>query len=133
MLRQIVAAGTLLTLETLVVIHWFIYTDNSVLGFIALGAGSIMCLMALANVVLAIGIFRLDPSRPLDRKSLEDMAKAEPVWVLVTLSQFAFMGLAYIAGVYWLLAAMTIGHGAELAVFASARMRIGSPEPGLPA
>jgi len=131
MVRQIVFSVFILSLEALVVFHWFFLKESQVLGMMALVAGVIMCFMALGALVLAVGVFRLDPEDPQHRTELKDLAKAEKMWVAMTLAQFAFMGAVWMAGVYWLLVALVIGQGAELAAVLAARIRIRQVSPGL--
>jgi hypothetical protein len=77
-------------------------------------------------------VLRRDPARPQQRRELEDLARVEPLWGGVTVLQLAFVGAAWVAGVYWLVAVLVAGQGAELVAVATARLRTRRPVAGRP-
>jgi hypothetical protein len=132
MLREILFTAALLCVEALVVAHWFLFPHDPYLQGLALGAGAVMALMAALDVVLLVGVLQRDPARPQERRELEDLAHVEPLWAGVTVLQLAFVGAAWVAGVYWLVAVLVAGQGAELVAVATARLRTRRPVAGRP-
>lgn len=132
-MRNLIFTAFIIGIEILVVIHWFFFPDSPALMAFAMTAGVVMCGMALADLVLMVGVFRKDPQVPQHRQELHDLSKAEPVWVFATLVQGAFLVAAYMAGVYWMVVALVVGQGAELVSFAVARIRMRSEPPQVPA
>ena len=114
----------IISIEFAVVVHWFVYPDYQVLRFMALAAGGVMCLMALANFALMFGVIRKNPAILQQRQELIDLAKIDPVWVFATMIQLAFLGAALVAGVYWMAIVLVLGQGAELTAFAIAQARM---------
>ena len=123
-MRNIVFTGFIIGIEIMVVTHWFVYPEHLALRSVAMAAGVVMCLMALADFALMFGVFRKNSADPQQLQELLDLAKPEPVWVFATFVQIAFLAAALVAGVYWMAVALVLGQGAELTAFAIARWRV---------
>jgi uncharacterized protein YhhL (DUF1145 family) len=123
MLRALLVTAAVLTVEALVVLHWFWLPASKPLGVLALLAAVVMTLMAAADVALLVGVLRRDPGQPQPRRELEDLAHIEPLWVSMTVLQVAFIAATFGAGVTWLAAVLVAGQGAELVAVAVARLR----------
>ena len=123
-MREYLFTAAMLALEALVLVHWFVLRESAVLAAVALGAASMMTVMAALDTALLVGVLRRDPAVPQERAELLDLAHIEPLWACVTVLQVAFIGGAYAAGVYWIAVILTCGQGAELAAVAWARWQV---------
>lgn len=122
-MRHLLFTVLMIGIEILVVLHWFVFRESLPLFVLAMSAGVLMALMAAADLLLMIGVFRKDPAHPVRRVELRDLARIEPIWAVATVLQLAFLGAALAAGVYWMAAVLVLGQGAELIAIAVARVR----------
>lgn len=122
-MRNLVFTGLVIGIEIIVVIHWFVFPQNLALFVMAVTAGVVMALMAAADFLLMFVVIRKDPSNPLHLLELTDLAKMETVWAFATCFQFAFLGAAVFAGVYWMAVVLVVGQGSELIAVSVAWVR----------
>lgn len=129
MLREYAVIAGMLGVETLVVVHWFLYPHSAALATLALVAGVLMSVMAAADVLLLLGVARKRPQDPQQHLELRDLAHVTPLWWFVTTTQVAFVAAALLAGVLWIAGVVGVGQGAELLAVALARWRTRGPAP----
>lgn len=129
-MRMLTVSVVMVSIEVLVVVHWFLFPDNPYLFAMAMTAGVLMCGMALLDFLLMLTVAGKNPGRPQNRRELEDLAQVDPLWAVMTVLQLAFLGAALAAQVYWMAAALVIGQGSELAAFLMARTRMRQVEGG---
>ena len=127
-MRNFVFTALVVGIEILVVIHWFVFPDNPALFTLAMTAGVIMALMAVADFLLMFVVFRKDPANPLHLVELTDLAKLEGLWAFATFVQIGFLVAAAIAGVYWMVVVLVVGQGSELIAISVAWARTRSPD-----
>jgi len=122
-MRHLVFTTLMIGIELLVVVHWFVFPDNTALFVMAVTAGVVMALMAAADFLLMFVVIRKDPANPLHLLELTDLAKLEAVWAFATCFQLAFLAAAAIAGVYWMVVVLVVGQGSELVAISVAWVR----------
>lgn len=123
-MRMLTVSVVMVSIEVLVVVHWFLLPGNPYLFAMAMTAGVLMCGMALLDFLLMLTVAGKNPSRPQNRRELEDLAQVDPLWAVMTVLGIAFLGAALAAQVYWMATALVIGQGSELAAFLMARTRM---------
>jgi hypothetical protein len=122
---NLVTAGVM-GLELLVMLHWFMLPDSAALAWLALVAGGAMCLLALAAFLQLVGVLRGDPADPHQRRVLAELATVEARAVVPNATHVVFTAAAFLAGVYWVAAALVLGLGSGLTAFLYARRRLTS-------
>jgi hypothetical protein len=122
-MREGLFIGGMLSVEALVVAHWFWLPGHPALAALALGAGMLMAAMALGNAALLVGVLRRDPADPQERAELRDLGEVTPLWLAVLATQVGFTAAAVAAQVYWIVAVMLVGQGGEIVAVAIARHR----------
>lgn len=117
-MREFVLTVFVVGIEILVVVHWFVFPHNMALFIIAMSAGVIMALMAVADFLLMLVVIRKNPANPQHLVELTDLANLEGAWAFATVVQLGFLAAAAMAGVYWMVVVLVVGQGSELiAVF----------------
>jgi hypothetical protein len=127
-MRHLAFTALVIGIEILVVIHWFVYPHNLAVFVMAVTAGVVMAMMAVADFLLMFVVIRKDPANPLHLLELTDLAKLEAVWAVATCFQFVFLGAAVIAGVYWMAVVLVVGQGSELVAVSVAWVRTRASE-----
>ncbi|MEE8433798.1 MAG: hypothetical protein V3S64_03330 [bacterium] len=127
-MRHLVFTALVIGIEIVVVIHWFVFPHNLPLFIMAVTAGVVMAMMAVADFLLMFVVIRKDPANPLHLLELTDLAKMEAVWAVATCFQFVFLAAAVIAGVYWMAVVLVVGQGSELVAVSVAWVRTRSAE-----
>lgn len=128
-MRLTVFTILIIGIEILVVLHWFVFPENTPLFILAVTAGVAMAVMGVADFLLMFVVIRKNPDNPLHMLELTDLAKFEALWAVATCFQIVFLVAAVIAGVYWMAAVLVVGQGSELVAISVAWVRTRSGRP----